>query len=88
MKRKKSAIKEHEEFISSGKKPDENWEEWQKLVERLIEENKPKPDDPNCKSPCGSCIGSGFGCTIMHKRNPKRECATYVKVGTLKITYK
>jgi hypothetical protein len=90
MAKKKTAIEEFNEFMKSGKSPGsvEDFPFFQKLVERLIEENKPKPDDPNSKSPCSSCIGAQCGCNIMHKRTPKTECNSYAKVGSVVITYK
>jgi len=40
----------------------------------LIAKMKPKPDDPSCKTPCSSCLGSDCGCCDMADRDPKKEC--------------
>lgn len=90
MAKKRTALQEWKDFMKSGKSPgsDEHFPDFQKLVERLIEENKPRPDDPNCKTPCSSCIGAQYGCNIMHQRPPKKECGSYAKVGSIVITFK
>lgn len=61
--------------------PDEEREELKLMLQG------PNSDDPDSKSPCSKCLGVG-SCNIAHIREPRKECNTFIEVGTLEIEFK